>query len=101
MTRTQPFGRDTDSTDTLTLDVEDRPRIERGDRLHVTPDVGRPYRATVLRIDGERVKVRIPGDGSHPVAPQPPQPRTFDAEELAGFYVRGDLLINPPDRPRP
>lgn len=101
MTRIRPFGRDgDDSAERLTLRVEDRPTIERNDELLITPDVGRPYRATVIRIDGHTAVVRIPGDGSAPI-PHGSSKRQFDRDELTGFYVRGDLLINPPERPDP
>lgn len=81
-------------TDRLTLDVENRPTINEGDTLLVTPDVGRPYRARVLAVEGDRLKVRIPPD---PRAPHPTGSRTthFDREELEAWYVRCDLTLNP------
>lgn len=96
MTRIQPTTDDADPT--LTLDVEDRPRIAEGDTLLVTPDVGTPYRCTVAEIDGDRVAVRIPQDRQAP-RPDSSSFRRFDRDELEAFYVRCALAINPPERP--
>lgn len=84
----------------LTLQVEDRPTIDEGDVLLVTPDVGTPYRERVIGIVDEaqlRVRLSDPGKGfPHPVEPRT---RALDREELEDWYVIGDLVINPGPRP--
>lgn len=89
-----------DTDEPLTLDCGDRPTVERGDTLLITPDVGRPYRATVVDVNGQKIRVRISAD-THAPHPVGPQYRTFYGDELTEFLVRGDLLINPPERVTP
>jgi hypothetical protein len=87
----------TNTTDSLTLNVDPTPTVSAGDTLRIVPDLGHPYRATVLAvIDDEKIRVRIPGDAHGHPHPSPPQKRVFHRDELEEWYVMGDLSINPP-----
>lgn len=68
--------------------------ISRGDTLAIRPDVGMPYRADVLEVDTDEQTVTIRFNTTHGS-----QKRTHDAVEMAGWKVRGELIINPPNRP--
>ncbi len=68
--------------------------LSRGDTLAIRPDVGMPYRCDVLEVDADEQTVKIRFS-----TPRGSKTRTHDAVEMAGWQVRGDLIINPPNRP--
>lgn len=85
---------------TLSIPAEHGPEIERGDVLRIRSDSGIPYRATVVNVldDGRaRCRVEATDQFGRPVR----STHLYSSDELAGWFVRGDLSINPPEqRPR-
>lgn len=67
-------------------------KITLGDTLAVDPDVGAPYRCSVADVDRseEVVTVRIP-------TARGTRSRQWSAVELVEWYVRGQLVIDPPE----
>ena len=87
-------------TRALSIPADNCPDIERGDVLRIRPDAGRLYDATVINVlDDGRARCRAEATDMYgrPVK----STHLYSAEEIAGWHVRGDLSINPPEqRPR-
>jgi hypothetical protein len=86
--------------DTLTLEeAPGKPTLETDDTLHITPVVGKPYKAKVDEIyAGEDTIDRIAcktKQATHVAGRIATNTVRFTRDELCTWYAAGDLIINP------